>query len=74
MLKQLLHFIKSANKRQNNYSTIDNIAVPVSPLRYRDGQPMTCSSRKLGELKVFYKKTDVYVIDEINATSAENLT
>jgi hypothetical protein len=41
---------------------------------YRDGQPVTCSSRKLGELRAFYEKTDVFVVDEINAMSAENLT
>lgn len=34
---------------------------------------LSLSSKKIGELRVFYEKTDVFVIDEVNAMSANML-
>ena len=38
-----------------------------------DGKPKTLSPARLGELRTFYENTDVFIIDEVNAMSAEIL-
>ena len=40
---------------------------------YSNGRQINISQRKIGELRAFYDSTDLFVIDEVNAMSAESL-
>jgi len=40
---------------------------------YEHGYGQTMSQKKLGELRAFYENTEVFIVDEVNAMSAEHL-